>query len=94
MEDTPRAEMRLNTFEIATALGIARRLGLWRSPQILDAHLAYTALLARREDSDFARQLAEDVLPPDLLGYLRVPDGLWAGIESLDPIGRPDGIDD
>ncbi len=71
MEDIPRAEMRLITFEIATPLGVARRLGLWRSPQILDAHLAYTALLARREDWDFARQLAQVVLPPDLLGYLR-----------------------
>ena len=63
--------MRLVTFEIATPLGPVRRLGLWRSPLILDVNLAYAALVARREDAAFAQRLAHAGLPPDMLGYLQ-----------------------
>lgn len=63
--------MRLVTFELPTPLGPVHRLGLWRSPFILDLNLAYTALLVRREDAAFAERLAAVVLPPNMLGYFR-----------------------
>jgi 2-keto-4-pentenoate hydratase/2-oxohepta-3-ene-1,7-dioic acid hydratase in catechol pathway len=63
--------MRLVTFEIGTPLGPLRRLGLWRSPLVLDLNLAYAALLAEHEAEEFAYQLAAVVLPSDMLGFFR-----------------------
>lgn len=63
--------MRLVTFELATPLGPVRRLGLWRSPFVLDVNLAYTAFVARHAETTFAERLANVVLPPDMLGYLQ-----------------------
>lgn len=63
--------MRLITFEISTPFGPSRRLGLWRSPHVLDLNLAYAAQVAESEDVEFARELAGVVLPPDMIGYLR-----------------------
>ena len=62
--------MRLVTFEFQTPWGPVRRLGLWRSPAILDVNAAYRALLARTEGDGFAERYAAVVLPPDMLGYL------------------------
>jgi 2-keto-4-pentenoate hydratase/2-oxohepta-3-ene-1,7-dioic acid hydratase in catechol pathway len=63
--------LRLITFEIATPLGPLRRLGLWCSPSVIDLNLAYANLLARREDETFARDFANVILPPDMLGFFR-----------------------
>lgn len=62
--------MRLVSFEFNSPLGPVRRLGLWRSPDILDVNAAYRALLARTEEAAFAERYAAVVLPPDMLGYL------------------------
>ncbi len=62
--------MRLVSFEFNSPLGPMRRLGLWRSPAILDVNAAYRSLLARTEDQAFAERYAAAVLPPDMLGYL------------------------
>jgi 2-keto-4-pentenoate hydratase/2-oxohepta-3-ene-1,7-dioic acid hydratase in catechol pathway len=75
--------MRVITFEIPTPFGPAPRLGLWRSPYVLDLNLAYAALLAESEDAGFARQLAGVVLPPDMLGYLRAGARGRAALEQV-----------
>ncbi len=63
--------MRLVTFEVATPLGNVHRLGLWRSPDILDLNLAYRALLSATEEPAFAVRLADVVLPPDMLSWIQ-----------------------
>jgi 2-keto-4-pentenoate hydratase/2-oxohepta-3-ene-1,7-dioic acid hydratase in catechol pathway len=63
--------MRLVTFELQTPLGKVRRLGLWRAPWILDLNLAYHGLLRAGEEPEFAARLADVVLPPDMLNWIK-----------------------
>jgi 2-keto-4-pentenoate hydratase/2-oxohepta-3-ene-1,7-dioic acid hydratase in catechol pathway len=78
--------MRLVTFELATPLGPAQRLGLWRPDAILDLNLAFTGVLARSADRVYAVAYAAVVLPPDMLGFLRAGE---AGREAAaDLAGR------
>jgi hypothetical protein len=63
--------MKLVTFEINTPLGIARRLGLWRSPQVLDLNLAYIGMLSAKEEPAFAQRLADVLLPADMLKWIQ-----------------------
>jgi len=76
--------MRLVTFEAQSPWGPMRRLGLWRSPDILDVNAAYRALLARTEDVGFAERYAAVVLPADMLGYLKAGQRGRAALAEVD----------
>jgi 2-keto-4-pentenoate hydratase/2-oxohepta-3-ene-1,7-dioic acid hydratase in catechol pathway len=63
--------MQLVTFEVTTPIGNFRRLGLWRSPSVIDLNLAFEGLLAQNHDRDFSRQLAGVVLPSDMIQFFK-----------------------
>lgn len=83
--------MRLVTFEYDSPLGPVRRLGLWRSPAILDVNAAYRAMLARIEDEGFAKRYAAVVLPPDMLSYLRAGERGRAALADVDALWSAGG---
>lgn len=83
--------MRLVTFEFDSPLGPVSRLGLWRSPAILDVNTAYRTLLARTEDPAFAERYAAAVLPPDMLGYLRAGERARAALTAVAEHWSTDG---
>jgi 2-keto-4-pentenoate hydratase/2-oxohepta-3-ene-1,7-dioic acid hydratase in catechol pathway len=76
--------MRLVTFEIQTPLGNTRRLGLWRSPKILDLNLAYSAFLSISEESVFAARLADAILPPDMLRWFQAGERGKQAAKAID----------
>jgi 2-keto-4-pentenoate hydratase/2-oxohepta-3-ene-1,7-dioic acid hydratase in catechol pathway len=83
--------MRLVTFELSTPLGAARRLGLWRTPRVLDVNLAYGGWLARTAEPAFARRLAAVLLPPDLLGWLEAGERGREALEELAAAWQAEG---
>jgi 2-keto-4-pentenoate hydratase/2-oxohepta-3-ene-1,7-dioic acid hydratase in catechol pathway len=83
--------MRLVTFEMSTPLGPARRLGLWRSPLILDLNLAYAGWLARSVEPAFAWRLAGALLPPDMLGYFQAGARGRAALDEMDQAWTSEG---
>jgi hypothetical protein len=83
--------MRLITFELYTPLGPARRLGLWRTPRVLDVNLAHCGWLARTAEPAFARRLAAVLPPPDLLGWLEAGDRGREALEELAAAWQAEG---
>lgn len=79
---------RYVTFEVDTALGPARRVGVVLGDEFLDLHAAYTAILRDRMDATRVPAVAAAVLPPDLqavLGNGRLADEAIA--EVVDRFG-------
>ena len=63
--------MRLCTFEVGSRLGPARRLGAQTAAgRILDLNLAYALTLAEKQEHPRAHELANVLLPPDMLQFL------------------------
>jgi 2-keto-4-pentenoate hydratase/2-oxohepta-3-ene-1,7-dioic acid hydratase in catechol pathway len=64
--------MRLCTFEVRSRFGSARRLGA-QTPggRILDLSLAYALTLVEEQQHPRAYELADALLPPDMLEFLR-----------------------
>jgi 2-keto-4-pentenoate hydratase/2-oxohepta-3-ene-1,7-dioic acid hydratase in catechol pathway len=64
--------MRLCTFEVKSRFGSGRRLGMETAAgRILDLNLAYTLALAESEHHPRAHDLADVLVPPDMLEFLR-----------------------
>lgn len=67
--------MKLVTFEIATPVGRARRLGALidgdETGRVCDLTAAYAAWLARETDEPTPRELAALRTPPDMIGWLK-----------------------
>ena len=67
--------MKLVSFEINTALGHARRLGVLIDDEdtgrIIDLTSCYTAYLAEETDEPTPRQIAGVRCPPDMIGWLK-----------------------
>jgi 2-keto-4-pentenoate hydratase/2-oxohepta-3-ene-1,7-dioic acid hydratase in catechol pathway len=64
--------MRLCTFEVKSRFGSGRRLGMETAAgRILDLNLAYTLALAESEHQPRAHDLADVLVPPDMLEFLR-----------------------
>ena len=63
--------MKLCTFEVITVFGSMERIGV-ETPggKILDINLAYTLMLAEQERHPRARELANVIVPPDMLAWL------------------------
>ncbi|MDY6843203.1 MAG: fumarylacetoacetate hydrolase family protein [Thermodesulfobacteriota bacterium] len=77
--------MRFCTFEINTVLGPIRRIGIetFRG-KILDLNFAYTLTLAVRDAHPRARELADVLVPADMLSFLQNETyGLKAVNEAL-----------
>ncbi|TET94538.1 MAG: fumarylacetoacetate hydrolase family protein [Dehalococcoidia bacterium] len=63
--------MRLCTFEVATPLGALQRIGV-QTPggNILDTNLAYALSLTEQEHHPRAYELANVIVPPDMIQFL------------------------
>jgi 2-keto-4-pentenoate hydratase/2-oxohepta-3-ene-1,7-dioic acid hydratase in catechol pathway len=73
--------MRLVTFEVQTVLGRFQRLGLWKSPFILDLNAAYAWLLDERGEAK-PQHLADVLLPSTMRGLIESGNrGLYAARE-------------
>lgn len=64
--------MRLCTFEVRSRFGLARRLGA-QTPagRILDLSLAYALTLAEKQQHPRAHEIANVLVPPDMLEFLK-----------------------
>jgi 2-keto-4-pentenoate hydratase/2-oxohepta-3-ene-1,7-dioic acid hydratase in catechol pathway len=62
--------VKLVTFEIATPLGVARRVGCVDDGQVVDVNLAYRSLLAATTGIPRAAAVADAVTPPDMLAFV------------------------
>ena len=62
--------MKLCTFEVTTPLGAMRRIGAVAEGRIVDLNLACAELLAA-EGEPQPRKIADALLPPDMLEFLR-----------------------
>ncbi len=89
--------MKLSTFEVRTALGAARRLGVVTSRGLLDVNFAAAALLARR-GAGRPEKLASVVAPDNLLEFLAEGEGALdharqavAALESGEIAEQPGG---
>lgn len=63
--------MKLVTFEVATVLGPAQRIGALYYNQVIDLTMGYTRYLTEKRGSGRAREMAAAVLPPDMIGLFR-----------------------
>ena len=66
--------VKLVTFEVSTVLGAFSRIGALLQDGILDLNMAYVCYLKDTGDRPHAYELAEVVVPPDMLDFLRVGD--------------------
>ncbi|MCG8443346.1 MAG: hypothetical protein MI723_16205, partial [Caulobacterales bacterium] len=63
--------MRIASFEVDSALGPAVRLGAVQGDRIIDLNLAYAALLRADGRTGRASEIADAILPPSALEFLR-----------------------
>lgn len=64
--------MKLVTFEVSTPLGPFQRLGALVQDGVVDLNAAYACYLIGKGNPTYANRLAGIVLPPDMLGFLRL----------------------
>jgi len=62
--------MKLVTFEVKTAIGAVQRIGVLRDGHIIDLHAAYTAYLREARGIYRWREIAEALLPTDMLKFI------------------------
>jgi hypothetical protein len=62
--------LKLCTFEVCTHLGRHRRLGAHKEGRVLDLNFATAWYLAQTGEPD-AQRLADALVPPSMMGYLR-----------------------
>ena len=77
--------MKLCTFEIKTPLGFVERIGmLTPGGNILDLNFAYALTLVERDEHPRAQELADVLVPPDMLAFVQNEKfGLKAVNEAL-----------
>ncbi len=78
--------MKLCTFEVKTILGIKKRIGM-ETPggKILDLNFAYAFMLVKRDNHPKAIELADLLVPPDMLSFVQSEKfGIKAVDETLD----------
>ena len=66
--------MKLVTFEVTTLLGPFLRIGALSQNGIVDLNMGYASYLSEKRNPRHAHDLADEVLPPDMLAFLRVVD--------------------
>jgi len=62
--------MRLATFQIESGVGLIRRIGAVSGKHIIDLNAACGAMLAARENTGRSAEIADAVVPPDMLAFL------------------------
>jgi 2-keto-4-pentenoate hydratase/2-oxohepta-3-ene-1,7-dioic acid hydratase in catechol pathway len=62
--------MKLVTFEVQTQLGVFQRLGAFLNDEIVDLNLGYVTYLTERGEASLAYQLAQALIPPDMIRFL------------------------
>ena len=94
--------MKLCTFELTSTFGPVRRIGaLTPAGKIMDLNLAYYLTLAERDNHPRARELADVLVPPDMLNFIRnghhgrrAVDEAWAHLANRiddEALADPDG---
>jgi 2-keto-4-pentenoate hydratase/2-oxohepta-3-ene-1,7-dioic acid hydratase in catechol pathway len=79
--------MKLVTFEISTPTGMIQRIGTIHQNNIIDLNIGYTNYLADKRGSNRACELASELLPPDMIAFLRTGrDGIEAAETTIDYI--------
>lgn len=80
--------MKLCTFEVRSPFGPEERIGVVMHGRIVDMNLAYATTLAEREGHAAAFELAEALVPPDMIDFLRLGElGQRAVADALDYLG-------
>ncbi|MEW6666442.1 MAG: fumarylacetoacetate hydrolase family protein [Thermodesulfobacteriota bacterium] len=62
--------MKFVTFEIATAVGMVRRIGILRGEDIIDLHAVYATYLREVRAIYRWREMAKAIVPPDMLKFI------------------------
>ncbi|MDB4896650.1 MAG: hypothetical protein JWN15_2912 [Firmicutes bacterium] len=62
--------MKLVTFEVSTAVGPVKRIGALQGERIIDLNAAFGAYLAEVRESRRWREVAEALLPPEMLRFI------------------------
>ncbi len=63
--------MKLVSFAVETPLGTAQRLGVLKAEEVVDANAAYRWWLAEEGRTDRVGEIADALVPSDMLQYLR-----------------------
>jgi hypothetical protein len=63
--------MKLVTFGVPTQVGQIQRIGVMHQNRVIDLNMGYTRYLADKDGNIQAYALAEAVLPPDMMAFLR-----------------------
>jgi 2-keto-4-pentenoate hydratase/2-oxohepta-3-ene-1,7-dioic acid hydratase in catechol pathway len=80
--------MKLVTFEVATVLGRFCRIGVVHDGHIVDLNAAYAWLLNDQGEPE-AQRLADAILPPDMLQFLRIGDRAMDAAREVDTFISP-----
>jgi 2-keto-4-pentenoate hydratase/2-oxohepta-3-ene-1,7-dioic acid hydratase in catechol pathway len=62
--------MKLVTFEVKTTIGAVQRIGVLRGQGVIDLHAAYAAYLKKARSIYRWRELAQAILPTDMLKFI------------------------
>ena len=62
--------MKFITFEVKTPVGSLQRIGVLRDGDIVDLHAAYAAYLRAVRSIYGWRELAQALVPPDMLRFI------------------------
>lgn len=62
--------MKFVTFEVRTAVGMVRRIGVFRGAEIIDLHAAYASYLREVRAPYRWRELAQAIVPTDMLKFI------------------------
>jgi 2-keto-4-pentenoate hydratase/2-oxohepta-3-ene-1,7-dioic acid hydratase in catechol pathway len=77
--------MKLVTFEVKTAIGPLQRVGVLRRQGVIDLHAAYASYLRDARGIYRWRELAEAIVPPDMLKFIEGgPVSMDAALQALD----------
>lgn len=63
--------MRLVTFAVETSLGSTQRFGVLQGEQVVDGNAAYCRFLAEQDTTTRVKEIADALVPPDMLRYLQ-----------------------
>jgi 2-keto-4-pentenoate hydratase/2-oxohepta-3-ene-1,7-dioic acid hydratase in catechol pathway len=81
--------MKFVTFEVKTPIGAVQRIGILRRKHIIDIHAAYASYLKEVRDVWRWRELAESIVPTDMLKFIEGGAiSLEAAMNALDYVEK------
>jgi 2-keto-4-pentenoate hydratase/2-oxohepta-3-ene-1,7-dioic acid hydratase in catechol pathway len=86
--------MKFVTFEVGTAVGMVRRIGVLRGQKIIDLHAAYASYLREVRAIYRWRELAQALVPTDMLKFIEggemAMDAAHLALEYFEKTGSPE----